>query len=57
MVGCITVRCSAGHKKPTRDVNDITGEGNIESMLAVEKGLRELASLKVSLRLCIVELC
>ncbi|KAH9567362.1 hypothetical protein CY35_03G025600 [Sphagnum magellanicum] len=36
-----------GHKKPTRDVNDITGEGNIESMLAVEKGLRELASLKI----------
>ncbi|KAH8933544.1 hypothetical protein BDL97_18G035100 [Sphagnum fallax] len=33
--------------KPTRDVNDITGDGNIESMLAVEKGLRELASLKI----------
>lgn len=30
------------------DVNDLTGEGNIESMLSVEKGLRELASLKVS---------
>ncbi|CAK9876952.1 unnamed protein product [Sphagnum jensenii] len=30
-----------------RDVNDITGDGNIESMLSVEKGLRELASLKV----------
>lgn len=36
---------SSGQK--TRDVNDITGEGNIESMLAVEKGLRELAALKV----------
>ncbi|EFJ34817.1 hypothetical protein SELMODRAFT_438807 [Selaginella moellendorffii] len=34
-------------KKASRDVNDITGEGNIESMLSVEKGLRELASLKV----------
>lgn len=34
-------------KGKTRDVNDITGEGNIESMLAVEKGLRELAALKV----------
>uniref|UniRef100_A0A7I4CAA8 Coiled-coil domain-containing protein SCD2 n=1 Tax=Physcomitrium patens TaxID=3218 RepID=A0A7I4CAA8_PHYPA len=34
-------------KGRTRDVNDITGEGNIESMLAVEKGLRELAALKV----------
>lgn len=30
-----------------RDVNDLTGEGNIESMLSVEMGLRELASLKV----------
>ncbi|KAG0586594.1 hypothetical protein KC19_2G102600 [Ceratodon purpureus] len=35
-------------KGKTRDVNDITGEGKyIESMLAVEKGLRELAALKV----------
>nr|XP_009415852.1 PREDICTED: coiled-coil domain-containing protein SCD2 isoform X2 [Musa acuminata subsp. malaccensis] len=30
-----------------RDISDITAEGNIENMLAVEKGLRELASLKV----------
>ncbi|RWW30795.1 hypothetical protein GW17_00004616, partial [Ensete ventricosum] len=29
------------------DISDITAEGNIENMLAVEKGLRELASLKV----------
>ncbi|KAG2624607.1 hypothetical protein PVAP13_3KG145600 [Panicum virgatum] len=29
------------------DANDISGDGNIESMLSVEKGLRELASLKV----------
>ncbi|KZV20609.1 hypothetical protein F511_32112 [Dorcoceras hygrometricum] len=28
-------------------LNDLTGEGNIESMLTVEKGLKELASLKV----------
>lgn len=28
-------------------MNDLTGEGNIESMLSVEMGLRELASLKV----------
>lgn len=33
--------------KLARELNDITGEGNIESMLSVEKGLRELASLKV----------
>ncbi|KAL8042760.1 hypothetical protein ABFX02_09G074200 [Erythranthe guttata] len=33
--------------KNTRDLNDLTGEGNIESMLSVEMGLRELASLKV----------
>ncbi|KAF8087564.1 hypothetical protein N665_0578s0017 [Sinapis alba] len=30
-----------------RFVSDLTGEGNIESMLSVEMGLRELASLKV----------
>eukprot|EP00850_Spirogloea_muscicola_P019018 SM000181S03543 [mRNA] locus=s181:154561:158966:+ [translate_table: standard] len=30
-----------------RNISDIAGEGNVESMLAVEQGLRELASLKV----------
>ncbi|KAG0480883.1 hypothetical protein HPP92_011741 [Vanilla planifolia] len=30
-----------------RSLNDIAGEGNIESMLSVEQGLRELATLKV----------
>ncbi|MED6169239.1 hypothetical protein PIB30_019711 [Stylosanthes scabra] len=30
-----------------RDLRDLTGEGNIENMLFVEQGLRELASLKV----------
>jgi hypothetical protein len=34
---------------PDNDVNDTAGDGNIESMLLVEKGLRELASLKVFL--------
>ncbi|XP_039115165.1 coiled-coil domain-containing protein SCD2-like isoform X2 [Dioscorea cayenensis subsp. rotundata] len=29
------------------DANDVPGEGNIESLLLVEKGLKELASLKV----------
>ncbi|KAL7094081.1 hypothetical protein ACP275_11G079300 [Erythranthe tilingii] len=29
------------------DFNDLTGDGNIESMLTVEMGLKELASLKV----------
>ncbi|KAL5979384.1 hypothetical protein ACLOJK_019282 [Asimina triloba] len=33
--------------KLVRDLSDLTGEGNVESMLSVEKGLRELASLKV----------
>ncbi|KAJ6875886.1 hypothetical protein NC652_035304 [Populus alba x Populus x berolinensis] len=33
--------------KILRDLSDLTGEGNIESMLSVEMGLRELASLKV----------
>jgi hypothetical protein len=30
-----------------QDINDLTGEGNIESMLSVEMGLKELTSLKV----------
>ncbi|KAM3704326.1 hypothetical protein ACJW31_04G167800 [Castanea mollissima] len=33
--------------KLVRDISDLTGEGNIETMLSVEMGLRELASLKV----------
>ncbi|KAL2462338.1 Coiled-coil domain-containing protein SCD2 [Abeliophyllum distichum] len=33
--------------KLAHDLNNLTGEGNIESMLSVEMGLRELASLKV----------
>ncbi|XP_029125330.1 coiled-coil domain-containing protein SCD2 isoform X3 [Cajanus cajan] len=33
--------------RAVRDLNDLAGEGNIESMLSVEMGLRELASLKV----------
>lgn len=37
--------------KPARDMGDLTGEGNIESMLSVEMGLRELASLKVVYKL------
>ncbi|MCO5547645.1 hypothetical protein L7F22_001096 [Adiantum nelumboides] len=34
-------------EKRPRDLHDISGEGIIETMLSVEKGLRELASLKV----------
>ncbi|XP_059447021.1 coiled-coil domain-containing protein SCD2 [Corylus avellana] len=35
-------------RNKVQDVNDfLTGEGNIESMLSVEMGLKELASLKV----------
>lgn len=33
--------------KVVSNFSDATGEGNIESMLAVEAGLREMASLKV----------
>ncbi|KAJ8449519.1 hypothetical protein Cgig2_005541 [Carnegiea gigantea] len=33
--------------KSDRDLNDLTGDGNIESMLSVEMGLREMASLKI----------
>ncbi|KAF3673281.1 Coiled-coil domain-containing protein SCD2 [Capsicum annuum] len=34
-------------EKLVQDLNDFTGEGNIESMLSVEMGLNELVSLKV----------
>ncbi|KAL5770768.1 hypothetical protein ACOSP7_014922 [Xanthoceras sorbifolium] len=34
-------------EKLLEDLKDLSGDGNIESMLLVEKGLRELASLKV----------
>ncbi|XP_020254782.1 coiled-coil domain-containing protein SCD2-like isoform X3 [Asparagus officinalis] len=34
-------------EKVSFDISDLAGEGNIENMLLVEKGLRELASLKV----------
>ncbi|XP_010545934.1 PREDICTED: coiled-coil domain-containing protein SCD2-like isoform X2 [Tarenaya hassleriana] len=37
----------SGRSKTARDLSDLTGEGNIESMLSVEMGLRELASLKI----------
>ncbi|KVG92120.1 hypothetical protein Ccrd_026094, partial [Cynara cardunculus var. scolymus] len=33
--------------KLVQDLNDLTSEGNIESMLSVEMGLKELACLKV----------
>ncbi|KAG9144752.1 hypothetical protein Leryth_017230 [Lithospermum erythrorhizon] len=36
-----------GKSKSLQDLSDPTGEGNIESMLSVEMGLKELASLKV----------
>ncbi|KAG8078966.1 hypothetical protein GUJ93_ZPchr0007g4028 [Zizania palustris] len=38
---------SQRRNKLVRDASDIMGEGNIESMLSVEMGLRELSSLKV----------
>ncbi|XP_010492074.1 PREDICTED: coiled-coil domain-containing protein SCD2-like [Camelina sativa] len=36
-----------------QDLNDLTGEGNIESMLSVEMGLKELTSLKVEVAITI----
>ncbi|KAF8061264.1 hypothetical protein N665_1207s0005 [Sinapis alba] len=36
-----------------QDINDLTGEGNIESMLSVEMGLKELSSLKVEVSITI----
>ncbi|KAH9754504.1 Fas-binding factor-like protein [Citrus sinensis] len=38
-------------EKVLKDLKELSGDGNIESMLLVEKGLRELAYLKV----CVVE--
>ncbi|KAJ1704027.1 hypothetical protein LUZ63_003806 [Rhynchospora breviuscula] len=35
------------NNKLVREMSDVMGEGNIESMLSVEMGLRELSSLKV----------
>ncbi|KFK25562.1 hypothetical protein AALP_AA8G131000 [Arabis alpina] len=37
-----------------QDINDLTGEGNIESMLSVEMGLKELTSLKVEVAITII---
>ncbi|GJV87375.1 coiled-coil domain-containing protein SCD2 [Tanacetum coccineum] len=36
-----------GYNKVVPDLNDLTSEGNIESMLTVEMGLKELSCLKV----------
>uniref|UniRef100_A0A803L1G4 Coiled-coil domain-containing protein SCD2 n=1 Tax=Chenopodium quinoa TaxID=63459 RepID=A0A803L1G4_CHEQI len=38
---------SENKSRLNQDFNDLTGDGNIESMLSVEMGLKELASLKV----------
>lgn len=43
-----------GGERKNRDMSDIMGEENIESILSVEMGLRELASLKVILQTLIV---
>ncbi|KAL8134887.1 hypothetical protein AgCh_009773 [Apium graveolens] len=45
-----------GEKNPewrsnhVQNMGDLTGEGNIESMLSVEMGLKELVALKVFLK-------
>ncbi|KAH0923284.1 hypothetical protein HID58_023302 [Brassica napus] len=45
---CLEIKASGNDQTKTeRFVSELTGEGNIESMLSVEMGLRELASLKV----------
>ncbi|OEL35293.1 Coiled-coil domain-containing protein SCD2 [Dichanthelium oligosanthes] len=45
--GTLSANADMESRSKMSDVNDISGDGNIESMLSVEKGLRELASLKV----------
>lgn len=44
---CVAFNDSEKKNKLGRATSDAMAEGNIESMLAVEKGLRELASIKV----------
>jgi len=43
----LTEKADEDDQKLSFDLSDVAGEGNIENMLLVEKGLRELASLKV----------
>ena len=43
----MTEKADEDDQKLSFDLSDVAGEGNIENMLLVEKGLRELASLKV----------
>ncbi|KAL6840971.1 hypothetical protein ACP4OV_029231 [Aristida adscensionis] len=45
--GTLSDNADMESKSKMSDANDMAGDGNIESMLSVEKGLRELASLKV----------
>lgn len=54
LVICVLSVNYAGDDHPERiksihDLSDLNGEGNIESMLSVEMGLKELTSLKVFL--------
>ncbi|KAM7483500.1 hypothetical protein LguiB_008083 [Lonicera macranthoides] len=46
-LGMLASGDDSNRSKLVRDLNDLTGEGNIETMLSVEMSLRELASLKV----------
>ena len=43
----LTEKADEDDQKLLFDLSDLAGEGNIENMLLVERGLRELASLKV----------
>ncbi|XP_040367481.1 uncharacterized protein LOC112180059 [Rosa chinensis] len=43
--------------KLVQDLNDLTGEGNIDSMIAVEMGLKELAFLKCTACISPTKLC
>lgn len=46
---CYTVDLDVEDTEGQRDLKELSGEGNIENMLFVEQGLRQLASLKVSI--------
>lgn len=56
MINCLstfvlhTIELDLEDTEDQRDLNELSGEGNVENMLFVEQGLRELVSLKVSYR-------
>ena len=49
MIHCL---CAVDNDIDQRNTSELSGDSNAESMLIVEKGLRELAVLKVHIHIC-----